>query len=163
MMELIFNPCGEFRWSPEGPVSQIHSPHLHVGVPGIFSDLLRSVEILKRDWSAESNRKLLHFHIPGKTAALVPEFTVKDMPSAELQLQWRTCPWSEHWWLYMKYIIRVFSPRADLSLQTQEPRLQFCPKADLPMRWRTCLRQNCSLGTCACSEGPWAQHSNDDI
>ena len=29
-------PCGEFRWSPEGPVSQIHSPHLHVGAPGIF-------------------------------------------------------------------------------------------------------------------------------
>ena len=22
--------CGEFWWSPEGPVSQIHSPHLHV-------------------------------------------------------------------------------------------------------------------------------------
>ena len=39
LMELIFNPCGEFRWNPEGPVSQIHSPHLHVGAHGIFSDL----------------------------------------------------------------------------------------------------------------------------
>ena len=29
LMELIFNLCGEFRWIPEGPVSQIHSPHLH--------------------------------------------------------------------------------------------------------------------------------------
>ena len=38
LMELIFNPCGEFRRSPEGPVSQIHSLHL-VGAPGIFSDL----------------------------------------------------------------------------------------------------------------------------
>ena len=42
LMELIFNPCAEFRWSPEGPVSQIHTPHLHVGAPGSFSDLLRS-------------------------------------------------------------------------------------------------------------------------
>ena len=36
LMELIFNPCSEFRWSPEGPVSQIHSPHRLVGAPGIF-------------------------------------------------------------------------------------------------------------------------------
>ena len=35
-MELIFNPCGEFRWSPECPVSQIHSPHLHVVLLGSF-------------------------------------------------------------------------------------------------------------------------------
>ena len=64
LMELIFNPCGEFRSSPEGPVSQIHSPHLHVGVPGIFSDLLRSVEMIKREWGAESNGKLPHLFIP---------------------------------------------------------------------------------------------------
>ena len=38
LMELIFNPCGEFRWSPEGPVSQIHSPHLQAGALGIFPD-----------------------------------------------------------------------------------------------------------------------------
>ena len=80
LMELIFNPCGEFRWSPEGPFSQIHSPHLHVGAPGIFSDLLRSVQMLKREWGVESNRKLLHLLIPGKTAALVPEFAVEDLP-----------------------------------------------------------------------------------
>ena len=40
-MDLIFNSCGEFRWSPEGPVGQINTPHLHDGAPGIFSDLLR--------------------------------------------------------------------------------------------------------------------------
>ena len=50
LMELIFNPCGEFRWSPEGPVSQIHAPHLHDGAFGIFSGLLRSVQIPKREW-----------------------------------------------------------------------------------------------------------------
>ena len=49
LLELIFKPCGEFRWSAEGPVSQIHSLHLLVGAPGIFSDLLRVVQMLKRE------------------------------------------------------------------------------------------------------------------
>ena len=78
-MELIFNPCGEFRCSPEGPVIQIHSPHLHIGVPGIFSDIVRSVQMLNREWGAESNGKLPHLFIPGKTSALVPEFALEDM------------------------------------------------------------------------------------
>ena len=77
LMELIFNPCGEFRWSPEGPVSQIYYPHLQVGAPGIFSDLLRSVQMLK---STEINGKLSHLFIPGKIAALVLEFVVKNLP-----------------------------------------------------------------------------------
>ena len=64
--------------SPEGPVRQIHS-HLHDGAPGIFSDLLRSVEMLKREWGAESNGKLTHLLIPSKTATLVPEFAVEDL------------------------------------------------------------------------------------
>ena len=106
LMELIFNPCGEFWWSPEGPVSQIHSPHLHVGAPGNLSDLLRSVQMLKKEWGAESNRKLPHL-FNGKTSVLVLEFVVEDLPSAERQLrflclQWRTCPWEEHsWWWYL--------------------------------------------------------------
>ena len=52
------------------------------------------------------------YSIPCKTAALVPEFAVEDLPLAKLQ------PWF-------------------LSLQ-----------------WKTCLWQNCSLGSCACSERP---------
>ena len=41
-----------------------------------------------------------HLFISGKTAALVPEFAVEHLPSAELQpwflhFQWRTCPWAE--------------------------------------------------------------------
>ena len=84
LKELIFNPGGEFRWSPEGPVSQIHSPHLYIGAPRIFSDLLRSVQMLKWEWGAESNGKLPHLFIPIKTAALIPEFAVEDLPSAEL-------------------------------------------------------------------------------
>ena len=80
LMELIFNPCGEFRRSPEGPVSEIHSPHLHVDAPGIFSDLLRYVLMLKREWGAESNGKLPHLSIPSKTEAWVSEFEVEDLP-----------------------------------------------------------------------------------
>ena len=98
LVELIFNPCSEFRWSPEGRDSQIHSSHLQVGAPGIFSDLLRSVQMLKREWGAESYRT---YTIPCKTVALIPGFAVEDLPSKELQprllrSQWRTCPWAEH-------------------------------------------------------------------
>ena len=47
------------------------------------------------------------YSIPGKTADLVPEFVVKDLPSAELQprflrLQWRTWAWAEHSWWWLK-------------------------------------------------------------
>ena len=104
LTELIFNTCGEFRWSTEGPVSQIHSPHLDADAPGILSDLLRSVQMLKREWGAESNGWLLHLSIPSKTAAwvcvedlplsrtatLVPEFAVKDLSLGRI-LWW--------WWL----------------------------------------------------------------
>ena len=38
LMELIFNPRGEFR--------------LLVGAPGIFSDVLRFVQMVKREWGA---------------------------------------------------------------------------------------------------------------
>ena len=85
MMELIFNYCGEFQWSPEGPVSQIHSPHLHIGASGIFSGLLRSVQMLKREWVRIATGSYRIYSIPGKTAALVPEFAVEDLPLAELQ------------------------------------------------------------------------------
>ena len=59
LMELVFNPCGEFRWSAEGPVSQIHPPHLLTGAPGIFSYLLRSFQVLKREWGAENKMKTM--------------------------------------------------------------------------------------------------------
>ena len=41
---------------------------------------LSSVEMLKREWGAESNGKLLHIFIPSKTATLVPEFAGEDLP-----------------------------------------------------------------------------------
>ena len=36
--------------------------------------------MLKRDWGAESTGKLPHLFIPSKTATLVPELAVKDLP-----------------------------------------------------------------------------------
>ena len=48
--------------------------------PGIISDLLRSVQMLKREWGAEGNGKLPHLFIPSKTATLVPDCAVKDLP-----------------------------------------------------------------------------------
>ena len=68
-----------------GVVSQILSPHLHVGAPGIFSVLSRSVQMIKREWVEESNGSYCTYSISGKTAALVPEFAVEDLLSAELQ------------------------------------------------------------------------------
>ena len=81
LMELIFNPCGEFRRSPEGPFSQIHSPHLHVGAAW---DLLRSVRMLKSGVRKETGRYRT-YSIPDKTVSLVLEFAVEDLPLAELQ------------------------------------------------------------------------------
>ena len=109
LTELIFNPCGEFQWSSEGPVSQIHSPGLHDCAPGIFSDILRSVQMLKREWVAESNGKLPHLFIPSKTATMVPEFAVEDLPLGTIavlvpELTGKELPlgrtlWWWWWWL----------------------------------------------------------------
>ena len=60
------------------------SSPLHVAGPGNFSDFIRSVQMLKREWGAESNGNLPRLFNPGKTAALVPEFAVEDLPSAEM-------------------------------------------------------------------------------
>ena len=80
LMKLIFNPCGEFRWSSEGPVNQIHFPQPPRWGPWDLFRSLRSVQMLKREWGTESNRKLPHVFIPSKTAILVPSFEMKDLP-----------------------------------------------------------------------------------
>ena len=48
--------------------------------PGISSDLLRSLQMLKREWGAESKGKLSDLFISSKTAAWIPEFAVEDLP-----------------------------------------------------------------------------------
>ena len=90
-MELIFSPCGEFQWSQEDPVSQIQSPHLHAGTPGIFKVCSDATEMVGCGNQLE---------------AIAP-----------IQSLVKLQPWF------------------------------------LSLRWKTCLRQNCSLGSCACSEG----------
>ena len=92
----MFNPCGEFRWSPEGRVSQVSSPYLHAGTPGIFSDLLMSVQILKKECGANGSYciyptqvKLQSWFLSlrwktlflSRTAALVPALAMKNLPS----------------------------------------------------------------------------------
>ena len=47
--------------------------------PGIFSDLFRFVQMLKREWGAESNGKLPYLFIPSKTATWNPDFAVEDL------------------------------------------------------------------------------------
>ena len=51
-----------------------------LGPAGIFSELLRSVLMLKRGWGAENKGKLPHLFIPSNTTTLVPEFAVEDLP-----------------------------------------------------------------------------------
>ena len=84
--DLVENPDGtdiypvvNFREARTTQLAKC-TPHLYLGTPGIFSDLLRSVQMLKREWGAETNGKLPHLFIPRKTAALVPEIAVENLP-----------------------------------------------------------------------------------
>ena len=107
LMELIFNPCIEFRWSPEGLVSEIHSPHLLVGAPGIFSDLLTSVQMLKRESGVR--KAMGSYRTYSSLVKLQPRFLSLQWKTCRwaefqpwcLRLQWRTWPWAEHWWWYL--------------------------------------------------------------
>ena len=95
LMELIFNPWGKFQWSPEGPVSRFTLLTSTVVPLDLFISL-RSVQMLKREWGAESNGKLMQLVSPcsncslgswvcsgkpafGRTAAFVPTLPVKDL------------------------------------------------------------------------------------
>ena len=49
--------------------------------------------MLKREWGAESNGKLLHLFICSKTATLVPEFEAEDLPLDNCSLG--SCVFSE--------------------------------------------------------------------
>ena len=124
-------------------------------------DLFRSLKVCtdaKEEWGAESNGKLPHLFIRGKTVILIPEIVVEDLSlgrtvalvsefaAKDLNLG-RT-----HWWDIYIYIYHYnhqnVLPKgrsitassgtkaavlADLPPQTQEPRLQFCSKAGLPL------------------------------
>ena len=126
LKELIFNPCGEFRWSPEGPVSQIHSPHLHDGAPGIFSYLLWSVQMLKREGARKATGsyrtyksleklqtwleryQMIHNIMINQLYEDTKRMAEKRVEWRMLSLLWKTCPWAEHYdWLSKTTIIII--------------------------------------------------------
>ena len=100
-MELIFNPCGEFRWSPEGPVSHsLSSPPRWCP-----RDLFRTFNVC-----SDAKERV--------------ECGKQQEATAPIQSLVKLQPWF------------------------------------LSLRWKTCLRQNCSL---AYSEWPaLGQNTHDD-
>ena len=90
LMKLIFNPCDEFRLSPNcsqpNPLSSLPR-----WCPSNLFRFLRSVQILKKEWGVESNGKLPHLFIPGKAATLVPVFAVEDQPRQNCSLGFCAC------------------------------------------------------------------------
>ena len=94
LMELIFNSCGEFRWSPEGPVSQIHSSPPRWCPWDLFRSFKVCLDVKERGCGKQR------------------EATAPIQSLIKLQ------PWF------------------------------------LSLRLKTCLRQNCNLCSCACSERP---------
>ena len=109
LMELIFNTCGEFRWSVEGTVSQIHYLHLHDGDPWILSDLLRPVQMIEREWGAESKGS---YRTDSSLVKLKPWFLSLQWKTCLwvalqrwcLSLQWKICPWGRTiWWWWTTY------------------------------------------------------------
>ena len=163
LMELIFNPCGEFWWSSEGTVSQIHSAHLHVGVPGIFSELLMSKERVGRGKQREATAPILSLV---KHAALVLEFAM------ELIFK----PYGEFRWSPEGTVIQIHSAHlhvgvpgifSELLMSKERVGCRKEREATAPilslvklhpwflsLRWKICLRQNCSQSSCTWSEGP---------
>ena len=90
---MIFNHevdfC-EFRWAQ---LAKSTFPTSTLVPLESFQDLLISVQMLTREWGAESNRKLFTYSDPGKTAAWVPEFTGKSCLRQNYNLG--SCAYSE--------------------------------------------------------------------
>ena len=90
----------QFILQPFFRFSCVTSPSLNspdeLPMTRIFSELLRSVQMLKKEWCPKSNGMLPHLLILGKTATLVPDFGAKERQPWCLSLQSKTCPWAEH-------------------------------------------------------------------
>ena len=73
-----------FWLSLEGPVSQNHSPNLHVARWCPW-DVLRSIKFClyaKESGVQKAKGSYRTYSVPDKTAVLVSEFAVEDLPSA---------------------------------------------------------------------------------
>ena len=73
----------------------------------------------------------------GRTATLVPEFAVEDLPLGR-------------------------TATSVLEFAVEDLPLGRIATLVLSLRWKTCLRQNCNFGFCACSEGPTLGQNTDD-
>ena len=86
-----------FRWSPES----LSSPPRCSLVPlGSFKSIRIWLDA-NEGGVRKATGSYRIYSVPGKTAVLVSEFAMENLPSAELQprfrhLEWRTCPWAKH-------------------------------------------------------------------
>ena len=110
LMELIFKPCGEFRWSPEGPVSKSTLFASTLVCLGSF----RSFKVCSNAKESGVWKATGSYSTYLSLVKLQPWFLslrYKTCLWAELQpwclsLQWRTCPWAEHWWWWWWWILQ---------------------------------------------------------
>ena len=165
LMQLIFNPCCEFRWSSEGPVSQIQSPHLHDGASEIYWDLLRSVQMLKREWGAKA------------TGSYRTYLFLVNLQPWLLSLQWKTCLWKRTITLVPEFAVKDLRLEKNYNLGSWvcSERSAYGKELQpwfLSLQWRTCLwkrtitvvpafavkdlplEKNYNLGSWVCSERP---------
>ena len=83
----IYQNLGHTK-GPDGPVSQNHTPHLHVARWCPW-DLFRSIKICldaKESGVRKATGSYRIYSVLGKTSVLGSEFAVEDLPSTELQL-----------------------------------------------------------------------------
>ena len=88
---------------------------------------------------AKASRQMLHYRIHHTQ----PQASIYSMGLKFVQVIYESfdCDLTHDSFYLWFDIIRVFCPRADLSLQTQEPRLQFCPRQVFHCKLRN---QGCS-------------------
>ena len=85
-IELIFNPCGEFRWSPEAQLAKSTSWTLEFfQIFKVNSDAKeRERERERESWVRKA---MVSYRTYSSLVKLQPWF---------LSLQWKTCHWAEH-------------------------------------------------------------------
>ena len=95
IMELIFNPCGQFRWSPEGSLS---SPPLWCPW-----DLLRSFKVCSDDEESGVRKATGSYRTYLSPVKLEPWFMSWQRKTCQgqnwnwfLRFQWEIYPWAEH-------------------------------------------------------------------
>ena len=87
-MELIFNPFvnfGEVRSALLAKSTLLTSTLVPLGSIRSFKVCSDAKERERESGVRKATGSYRNYSIPGKTAALIPEFAVEELPSAELQ------------------------------------------------------------------------------